>query len=217
MIHLMINIPTLLVRKLGHKEVKWQPGCKQGNLVLPTTHSELDYSVNSWAWEGTLAPQVKREPQTPSRPPPPNLHLASAICLEPQDSSHEALYPGVCQQSLGLQTPRSPLILGAITPSGLYHVLICPFSAPPPLPLCPLEFTTGDQQKSLYPDSFPGRSHHQCAWTGPWLLLRTLLTLLPSGAAAVFPLIAHMLLGMEVGSWTPGPDGSYRPFFHASS
>lgn len=119
----------------------------------------------------------------------------------------EALYPGVCQQSLGLQTPRSPLILGAITSSRLYHALICPFSAPPHLPLCPLEFTTGDQQKSLYPDSFPGRSHHWCARTGPWLLLGTLLTLLPSGAAAVFPPAALMLLGVEVGSWTPGPDG----------
>ena len=34
-----------------------------------------------------------------------------------------------------------------------------------------------------------------------------LLTLLPSGAAAVFPPAALMLLGVEVGSWTPGPDG----------
>ena len=98
--------------------------------------------------------------------------------------------------------------MGSVTSCGLYHILICPFSAPPHLLLCPLEFTIGDQQKSPYPDSF--------SWTGPWLLLRTLLTL------TLEPWLISLPLPLRCWAWRwaaglLGLLAAYRPFLHASS
>lgn len=104
--------------------------------------------------------------------------------------------------------PGHPLILGAITSSRLYHALICPFSAPLLTSRCAL----WNSQLVISKNPCILILSQEDPITGVlgqdlWLLLGTLLTLLPSELGGCFPPAALMLLGVEVGSWTPGPDG----------
>ena len=196
-IYLEINISTLGLRKLGHRGVKGQPGCKRWNLVPPTTPLGVRFLLQQQGVRGSTGLSCKEG--APHAPLPPFPF--------PSGLSHLFWAPGLTERgplSWCLSTiPGTPD--SEVTPylglSNLLRALSHPYLSL----LCPSS-----------PPAVPSGIHNWRSAKIPlsWLLLldRTLAppqdTADPDpGAVADFPPAALTLLGVEVGSWAPGPVG----------